>query len=222
MKVPKSEFRYRLLERADLEQVPLSCQGTPEQVVERIAEIGSSAMLAFEGDRHVGQLQFRPYLPGTVSPDGINDPLYWMDFGEHAPPLPERTLALFCFHVGQLESGSAREPQYFGRGMGTELLDATLEWAGKSGFRAVVAKATPATWPIPQFMGGMPAGVYASRGFEQAASYQEADLRRGLDGVLEGRYGSQWQDGLRKLVREGANLDALATATLCILRLESG
>jgi hypothetical protein len=50
----KRELRYRLLERADVEQVPLSCQGTLEQVVERIAEIGSSAMLAFEGDWHVG------------------------------------------------------------------------------------------------------------------------------------------------------------------------
>lgn len=216
----QSEFRYRLLERADIEDVPLSCQGAREQVVERIAEIGSSAMLAFEEATHVGQLQFRPYVSDTVSPDGINDPLYWMDFGDHAPPLPERTLALFCFHVGQLEDGSAREPRYFGRRMGTDLLDATLAWAGKAGFQAVVAKATPPTWPIPQFMGGMPSGVYASRGFEQAASYHDAALRSGLDGVLEGQYGSQWQDGLGKLVREGVNLDDLATATLCVRRLD--
>jgi hypothetical protein len=217
----KSEFRYRLLERADIENVPLSCQGAREQVIERIAEIGSSAMLAFEGARHVGQLQFRPYVSGTTSPDGINDPLYWMDFGGHAPPLPERTLALFCFHVGQLEDGSARDPQYFGRRMGTDLLDATLVWAKKSSFQAVAAKTTPPTWPIPQFMGGMPAGVYASRGFEQAASYHDAALRSGLDGVLEGRYGSQWQDALGTLVREGANLDDLARATLCVLRVQS-
>ena len=221
MNVRKSEFRYRLLEGADVEQVPLSCQGTPEQVVERIAEIGSSAMLAFEGATHVGQLQFRSYLAGTVSPDGINDPLYWMDFANQAPPLPERTLALFCFHVGQLEDGGARDPQYFGRRMGTELLDATIVWAGGSGFRAVVAKATPPTWPIPQFMGGMPPGVYASRGFEQAVSYHDAALRRGLDGVLEGRYGNQWQEGLERLVQEGANLDQLATATICVLSIES-
>ena len=221
MESHQREFRYRPLERADIENVPLSCQGTREQVVERIAEIGASAMLAFEETTHVGQLQFRPYLSGTVSPDGINDPLYWMDFGSHAPPLPERTLALFCFHVGQLESGSARDPQYFGRRMGTDLLDATLVWARKAGFQAVVAKATPPTWPIPQFMGGMPAGVYASRGFEQAASYHDAALRSGLDGVLEGRFGSQWQDALGTLVREGADLDDLAAATPCVLSFES-
>jgi hypothetical protein len=105
--------------------------------------------------------------------------------------------------------------------MGTDLLDATLVWARKASFQAVVAKATPPTWPIPQFMGGMPPGVYASRGFEQAVSYHDAGLRRGLDGVLEGRYGSQWQDALGALVREGANLDDLSTATLCVLRVES-
>jgi hypothetical protein len=217
----QSGFRYRLLERADLDEVPVSCQGAREQILERIAEIGSSAMLAFEGARHVGQLQFRPYVSGTTSPDGINDPLYWMDFGDRAPPLPERTLALFCYHVGQLEDGGARDPRYFGRRMGTELLDATIAWARESRFRAIVAKAVPPVWPIPQFMGGMPPGVYASRGFEQAASYQEAALRRGLDGVLAGRYGSQWQDGLERLVKEGADLDQLATATVCVLRIGS-
>ena len=217
----KGGFCYRLLERADVEDVPLSCQGSREQIVDRIAEIGSSAMLAFEGTRHVGQLQFRPYVSGTTSPDGINDPLYWMDFGGHAPPLPERTLALFCYHVGQLEDGGARDSRYFGRGMGTGLLDATLAWARQSGFQAVVAKATPPTWPIPQFMGGMPLQVYASRGFEEAVSYHDAALRSGLDGVLEGRYGGQWQDALRTLVQEGANLDELATANICALRVES-
>jgi GNAT superfamily N-acetyltransferase len=220
MSDPNSEFRYRLLERADLEGVPLSCQGTREQIAGRIAEIGSSAMLAFEGSRHVGQLQFRPYVSGTRSPDGINDPLYWMDFEGREPALPEKTLALFCFHVGQLEAGQARDPRYFGRGMGTGLLDATLAWARRAGFQAVVAKATPPTWPIPQFMGGMPLRVYASRGFEEAASYRDAALRSGFDGVLEGRYGSQWQEGLRALVREGADLDDLATASICVLKNE--
>jgi hypothetical protein len=217
----KSEFHYRPLERADLEGVPLSCQGSRAQITDRIAEIGSSAMLAFEGSRHVGQLQFRPYVPGTRSPDGINDPLYWMDFEGHEPPLPVKTLALFCYHVGQLEDGGERDPRYFGRRMGTGLLDATLAWARQSGFRAVVAKATSSTWPIPQFMGGMPVRVYASRGFEETASYRDAALRSGLDGVLEGRYGSQWQDGLRRLLREEADLDELAMATICALRVES-
>ena len=105
--------------------------------------------------------------------------------------------------------------------MGTDLLDTTLVWARKAGFQAVVTKATPPTWPIPQFMGGMPAGVYTSRGFEQTISYQDAALRRGLDAVLEEGYGSQWQDALGTLVQERTDLDDLATATLCVLSFES-
>ena len=179
-----------------------------EQVVERIAEIGSSAMLAFEAARHVGQLQFRPYLSGTTSPDGINDPLYWMDFeARHRRCRSEPWPSSASTWVSSRD-GSARDSQYFGRRMGTDLLDATSCGRGKPGFEAVVAKATPPTWPIPQFMGGMPPGVYASRGFEQAVSYHDAALRRGLDGVLEGRYGSQWQEGLARLVQEGADLDS--------------
>ena len=93
MSAGESGFHYRLLERAEVDSVPISCQGEREQILERIAAVGSSAMMAFEGDTHVGQLQFRPYVPGTRSPAGIGDPLYWMDFGDRAPPLPQRTLA---------------------------------------------------------------------------------------------------------------------------------
>jgi hypothetical protein len=40
-----------------------------------------------------------------------------------------------------------------------------------------------------------------------------------FDGVLEGRYGDQWRGVLSSLVQEGADLDELATATLCVRRV---
>ena len=86
-------------------------------------------MLVYDGPMHVGQLQFRPYIPDTMSPDGLHDPLYWMDFSGNAPPLPDRTLALFCYHVGQRDNTSSRDSRYFGRGIGVRLLEKTLEWA---------------------------------------------------------------------------------------------
>jgi GNAT superfamily N-acetyltransferase len=220
MSAGESGFHYRLLERADVDRVPISCQGERGQILERIASIGSSAMMAFEADTHVGQLQFRPYVPGTRSPAGIGDPLYWMDFGDHAPPLPQRTLAIFCYHVGQLETGGTRDPKYFGRGMGTGLLDRTIAWARESGIQALVGKGIPPVPPLAEFMGGMPAAVYASRGFELAATYREPELRTGLDAVLEGRYGDQHRDAIGKLVREGADLDELSAVTICVLRIE--
>src|SRR5437867_1570048 len=88
---------FRPMTAADVGFVPIGHQGERDEVLKRIADLGSSAMLAFDGDRHVGQLQFRRYEPGTGSPNGLWDPLYWADFAGRAPALPARALAVFCY-----------------------------------------------------------------------------------------------------------------------------
>ena len=216
MKAQINDIRYRLLKPADVKRVPLQHQGTPEEVLERISVCGSSAMLAFEGEAHIGQLQFRPYIPDTRSPKGLQDPLYWMDFQGHAPPLPERTLALFCYHVGQLDDTDARDPRYFGRGIGIKLLDETLTWAQSVGFEVVVAKGLSSLRPVIEYMGGMPTAVYTSRNFLQAAAYRDTELRSCLDEVLHGRYGIALQEALQTLVAAGVNLDEAAMVTVCL------
>ena len=216
MKAQFCGFRFRLLKPDDVRRVPLQHQGTPEEVLERISVCGSSAMLAFEGEAHVGQLQFRPYVPDTRSPKGLHDPLYWMDFQGHAPSLPERTLALFCYHVGQLDDTDARDPRYFGRGIGIKLLDETLAWAQSVGFEAVVAKGLSSLRPVIEYMGGMPTAVYTSRNFLQAAAYRDTELRSCLDEVLHGRYGIALQEALQTLVAAGVNLDEAAMVTVCL------
>lgn len=211
-----SGISYRLLKPGDVERIPLQHQGTPEEVLERISVCGSSAMLAFEGDAHVGQLQFRLYIPNTRSPKGLHDPLYWMDFQGHAPSLPERTLALFCYHVGQLDDTDVRHPRYFGRGIGTKLLDKTLSWAESIGFEAVVAKGLSSHKPVIEYMGGMPSAVYASRDFLQAASYRDTELRSCFDEGLRGNYGIALQEALQLLIADGVNLDEAAMVSVCV------
>ena len=61
---------------SDIGSVPIACQGDRAQVLARIADLGSGALLAFDGKEHVGQLQFRRYEAGTRSPRGVWDPLY--------------------------------------------------------------------------------------------------------------------------------------------------
>jgi GNAT superfamily N-acetyltransferase len=168
---------FRPLVSTDISVVPLSHQGEPDEVRQRIADLGASAMLAFDGAQHVGQLQFRRYEPGTHSPKGLWDPLYWADFAGHAPDLPARTLVVFCYHVGQLDDTDARDPRYQGRGLGLRLLDHFLAWATEAGFAAVVAKAVPPYRPIMLFMGGQPASVYQARGFEIAAHWIDPELQ---------------------------------------------
>lgn len=190
---------------ADVGVVPISHQGEPDEVRQRIAELGSSAMLAFDRDQHVGQLQFRRYEPGIRSPKGLWDPLYWADFAGRAPDLPARTLAVFCYHVGQLDDTDARDPRYQGRGLGLSLLDHFLDWAGQSGFAAVVAKAVPSHRPVMLFMGGQPASVYQARGFETVISWVDPELRS----VVEDR----------GLIPDGVNPDDAARVSCCVRRL---
>ena len=50
---------FRPLISTDVGVVSLSRQGEPDEVRQRIADLGASVMLAFDGAQHVGQLQFR-------------------------------------------------------------------------------------------------------------------------------------------------------------------
>jgi GNAT superfamily N-acetyltransferase len=194
----KSAIQYRPLTATDVERVPLLHQGTPEEVRARITAIGSSAILAFEEGDHVGQIQFRPYEPGMASPNGLHDPLYWMDFEDQAPTMPDRSLSLFCYHVGQLDNTDRRDPRYMGRGIGTRLLDETIAWAEKAGFSAIIAKGLSSLWPIPQVMGGMPTGLYLRRQFKIAASYYDQQLLEWIPGMIDKtNIGANYKDAAR-------------------------
>ena len=113
-----ADIRYRPMVASDVGRVPEDCHGSREALLERIEDLGAAAMLAFDGGRHVAQLQFRRYDRGLHSAEGIWHPDYWGDFGEHAPELPRATVNVFCYHVGQLAAGEKRSPDYQGRGIG--------------------------------------------------------------------------------------------------------
>jgi len=168
-------------------------------------------MVVFEGTQHVGQLQFRPYVPHTRSPKGLFHPLFWMDFQGRSPVLPDKTLALFCYHVGQLDNTTERDARYFGRGIGIQLLEKTVNWATASGFEAIVAKGLPNFRPIIEFMGGLPAETYQQHGFMVADSYADIELRTELEKML--------RDPLRKPVQEAlmnTDLNEASRIYICI------
>lgn len=162
---------------ADLSRLPIGCQGSVTEIEDRIRDLGTCAMLAFDGDQHIGQLQVRRYSAHCRSPNGLWDPLYWGDFGESAPLLPDDALSLFCYHVGQLDDTERRDNRYQGRGIGARLLDEVLGWAAEREFDAVVAKAMPSERKVMAFMGGQPLSVYLERGFEVVSSWVDPQLR---------------------------------------------
>jgi GNAT superfamily N-acetyltransferase len=197
---------YRPMQAADIDRVPIGCQGDRDVLAARIRDLGSAAMLAFDGEQHVGQLQFRRYEPNLRSPDGLWDPLYWGDFGEHAPELPAATIAVFCYHVGQTADTDARDSRYQGRGIGLALLDHLIEWGAAAGFTAMVAKSTPPQRAVMAFMGGQPAASYVERGFELVTSSLDAQLR---DVILE-----------KNLVPDDADFDIAARVGCCVKYLK--
>ena len=199
-------LRYRPLVADDLAHVPLRCQGTRDEVTATVADLGASAILAFEGDRHVAQLQFRRYDPTLRSLDGLWDPRYWGDFGQHAPALPPDTLAIFCYHVGQLDDSDVRDVNYQGRGIGLDLLDALIAWARDRRFAAIVAKHVPPFPAIMGFMGGQPAFRYEQRRFRRVASWVDTQLQ---DVIRE-----------RRLIRDGEDPVLAATVGCCVLTLD--
>lgn len=164
----------------DVDHVPDDCFGGRQVLLERIDDLGAAAILAFDGDQHVAQLQFRRYDRALRSRDGIWHPDYWGDFGAAAPVLPHATLSVFCYHVGQLERGDDRNPAYQGRGIGLALLDRLLEWARAAGFEGVVAKFTPADRGVMGFMGGQPAAAYVERGFEVLDDWVDEQLGKAV------------------------------------------
>ena len=186
----------------DVAHVPLGCQGSRDEIEQRINELGAAAILAFDGEQHVAQLQFRRYDPELRSPDGLWDPLYWGDFGEHAPHLPRKSLSVFCYHVGQLEDTEAREARYQGQGIGLAMLDSLLAWASVAGFEAIAAKCTPPSRAVMSFMGGQPADAYRERGFELVARWVDTQLQE----VIQ----------QKALVPEDADLDAAAKVGCCV------
>jgi GNAT superfamily N-acetyltransferase len=168
---------YRAMTMADLSRLPIRCQGSVPEIEARIRDLGTCAMLAFDGKQHIGQLQVRRYSPDCRSPNGLWDPLYWGDFGDGAPHLPGNTLSLFCYHVGQLDDTERRDSRYQGRGVGAQLLDELLGWATEREFDAVVAKAAPSERKVMAFMGGQPLGIYLDRGFEILSSWIDPQLQ---------------------------------------------
>jgi GNAT superfamily N-acetyltransferase len=199
------EISFRTMTVDDIGSIPIGCQGDRNEVTERIRDLGSSAILAFDGARHIGQLQFRRYAADTRSPEGIWNPLYWGDFGSHAPELPKQTLAIFCYHVGQLDDTDQRDPAYQGRGIGLRLLDTFLQWAEQAGYEAIVAKATPSVRSVMSFMGGQPVEAYLQRRFQVTAGWVDPQL---LEAVRE-----------RDLVPAGSDDDNAARVSCCVRRL---
>ncbi|MEM7543072.1 MAG: hypothetical protein AAF384_16025 [Pseudomonadota bacterium] len=205
MNTENQVIAYRMMTADDIDSVPIGCQGEVADVRARIRDVGSAAVLGFDGTQHVAQLQFRRYQSDLRSSKGLWDPAYWGDFAEHAPDLPHESINVFCYHVGQLEDTEDRDPRYQGRGIGLAMLDELIVWATNSGFATMVATYTPPDRAVMGFMGGQALESYAARGFQSHASWIDEEL---YDVLRQ-----------RNLIAQDADASVLARVGCCVKNL---
>lgn len=197
---------FRPMTVDDLGTVPLDCHGRPTELLGRLGALGAAAILAFDGAQHVGQLQFRRHQPNQRSAAGMFSPDYWGDFEGRAPKLPVQTLCVYCYHVGQLTDGMARDARYQGHGLGLALLDELIAWARSQRFEAIVAKAVPADKRVSRYMGGQSEQAYLSRGFKRLDRWIDHDV---YDALVE-----------RGVIGRDSDPEATAGMSLCVLDLK--
>ena len=63
---------FRAMVAEDIDRYPTGCQGARQDVAARIRDLGASAILAFDGARHVGQLQFRRQRAHWLAPSRVS------------------------------------------------------------------------------------------------------------------------------------------------------
>lgn len=139
-----------------------------DQVEKYIERQGIASMLAFIDQQYVGQLYLQEYDPEFSEPGGWNGNRAWADFQVAEPlGLSSRLLTLGCYHVGWMPDGS-RNRSLQGRGIGTALLEAIIEWyRGQSAIDGLMSWAlVPGCMELLQ-AGQMPYTLYQEYGFRE-------------------------------------------------------
>ena len=146
-----------------------------EQVHKYIEAQGIASMLAFDGERYLGQLYLQEYDPGFCEPGGWVGERPWADFRVAEPlGLKGRFLTLGCFHVGWMPDNTKHDALY-GHGIGSALLWAVVEWfRGQRIFDGLLTWAlVPGSHSLLQMAGQMPYTVYERFGFRLVKEVQD-------------------------------------------------
>ncbi len=162
-------IQCRLMEVSDYGAVECVHWESAAQVARYIDRQGIASMLAYEGERYLGQLYVQEYDPAFSDPGGHEGHRPWADFRVAEPlELEGRYLTIGCYHVGWLADGT-RDSSLYGRGIGTALVTSLIDWFHRdSALDGLLTWAlSPASRRLLQIAGQMPRTVYARLGFDE-------------------------------------------------------
>jgi len=163
------EIRCRPMRVSDYGVVESEHWTSADQVAEYAEHQGIASMLAFAGQRCVGQLYLQEYDPAFIEPGGWIGHRPWANFQVAEPlGLHGRYLTLGCYHVGWRPDNS-KDESLWGQGIGTALLEAVIEW-----YRDQADIDGLMSWALVtgckgllQWAGQMPYTVYQRHGFQE-------------------------------------------------------
>ncbi|UCC68602.1 MAG: GNAT family N-acetyltransferase [Armatimonadota bacterium] len=180
----------RPIEPEHLDRIVLRCWPDRDTLARLFAEQGTIGMAAWEGDKSVGLLHcYRVTLPDWTTDHWPQwsrwcpDPTWWSEAARSANlALTGPAWCHACCHVGRTLESSQEEAlpsgwdkgickgidtRYLGRGIGTALCKASIQWARQHDYAAVVAPAPPnGLFKLLIWSGGLPWTSYAKLGFD--------------------------------------------------------
>jgi GNAT superfamily N-acetyltransferase len=223
----QDEFTIKLIVADDLDDVSGMCwenRETQLRILEKQEILGIGAW--DEKDVCVGQLHcYEVTVPGwddSVFPDYARNRLEDWPLGWPLLAAKEKELEFdgpvwghACFHVGVLPDTWHAEPEYFERGIGTAMLEASVAWARDHDYAAIIAHGGPKIIPAyNNMMGCMPWTSYAKLGFETKAFEEDAER---LPWWIESK-GDEIKSQVDRALEEGHELEDIV-ARLMVLRL---
>ena len=185
----------RPIEPADLDRISLRCWPDRPIIDRLFADQGTIGMAAWEGETCVGQLHcYRLCLPQWRNDDWPAWNAWWLPTAQ-PESVPKRDLGMkgaawahACCHVGRTlavaQKSDDPDPLYFGKGIGTSLCRASIQYARAHGYVAVLAAGAPAgLMEFARWTGHLPWTTYAKLGFRVADAVEP---QKSLPGWAQG------------------------------------